>query len=96
MCVGQRLGQERAAVAAAPRHQIAGVRQGLDRLPHGVAADAEPRGQFPFGRQRFARLQDPEPDRLQQPTDGVLEGISRPHRAQQGFACAAERPGRPT
>ena len=33
------------------------------------------------------RLQNTEPDGLQKPTDGVLEGISGPYRAQQRFAC---------
>jgi hypothetical protein len=83
----ERLGKERAAVPAATRHQIAGVGQRFDRFPHGVAADTEPRRQFPFWRQRFARLQDSEPDRLQQPTDGVFEGIPRSHRAKKCFAC---------
>jgi len=74
---------EGAAVAAAAGDQVARVREGADRLADRVAADREPRGEIPFRRERLARGDHPEPDRLQQPGDGVLERVAVAHGPEQ-------------
>ena len=54
----------------------------VQRLPQRDPADPEPAGQFPLGGQPVTRRVDAQLDPLEEPLDGLLEGVSRPDRAE--------------
>src|SRR5205823_2816686 len=67
------------------------VGEGGDGLPQHVAAHAEPGRQVALGGQRLPRRHDPEPDRLQQAREGLLErvaGADRPEHRRVGAGRA--------
>ena len=73
---------EGAAEPAALGLDVAGRGQFAQRLPQRDPADPEPAGEFPLRGQPVTGRVDAQLDAFEQPLDRLLEGISRPHRAE--------------
>jgi hypothetical protein len=89
---GQRVADERAAVAPETDLEVAGGLERAERLAQGDPADAEPGGQLASRRQSLPRRHDPEPDRLQQPAHGLLVGVAAAHRSEDRVVSPPDRP----
>ena len=73
---------EGAAEPAAPGLDVPGGGQFAQRFSQGDTADAEPAGEFPLRRQPVTGRVHAQLDALEQPFDGLLEGIARANRAE--------------
>ena len=80
---GQILDHKCATVTPSFRKQVPSIGEGRDRLSKRVAAHAEHDRELALGRQPFARLDDAEPNRLQQPLHRLFVGVAGAHGAAQ-------------
>jgi hypothetical protein len=85
------VGDERATIPTAANRQVTRLGQGRDCVAHGVPRNLEHRREFPFGWKLFARVDEPQPNGLQDSFDRLFEGVSTANGLQEQRSVERDR-----